>query len=93
MKSGLDVKFCLPFSISSMICFGSFKVSQTFLVAYCLKPGLLLFIFLQLWTKLQNVGAELVALGKSLSDKSRNCYQEQVITNYLLMMLLFCATI
>ncbi|KAA8546457.1 hypothetical protein F0562_002804 [Nyssa sinensis] len=33
---------------------------------------------LQVWTKLQKVGTEMVALAKSLSDKSRTCYCEQV---------------
>ncbi|KAL6962262.1 hypothetical protein U1Q18_037218 [Sarracenia purpurea var. burkii] len=33
----------------------------------------------QLWTKLQKIGAEMVALAKSLSDKSKTSYREQFL--------------
>ncbi|KAF7126333.1 hypothetical protein RHSIM_Rhsim11G0072600 [Rhododendron simsii] len=45
--------------------------------AYESMPALFHSDMQQLWTKLQNVGAEMVALGKSLSDKSRASCQEQ----------------
>ncbi|KAI7980613.1 PHD finger protein EHD3 [Camellia lanceoleosa] len=34
----------------------------------------------KLWTKLQKVGADMVSLAKSLSDKSRTSYHEQFLT-------------
>ncbi|KAG5525137.1 hypothetical protein RHGRI_031719 [Rhododendron griersonianum] len=45
--------------------------------AYESSPALFHSDMQQLWTKLQNVGAEMVALGKSLSVKSRASCQEQ----------------